>query len=318
MLKALITKLHESKLLKDFFTLIEVISTGQLETESLPLILYLERAKYCKCTTTTLMRFHEKSKAFWRVGYRTWHGKGLLLMSGSKNHGQLHDNITKLGYYKPDMSAINFVVPEVKTLFNEEYGFLKEIPPTKCIQQAFDFLDKTKDHIMLYDFTKAVRGLKGHKMGEKDMWSFEGLPTLQETYSRLQEELHILFEIKEVCKQNNLQLLAYHMSRLLNCLSVRIKEMRTLETYYQRQLVRYEKDPQISEFKKLFAISQIYLTKACTKQTLNVNRDLCCILSKWNNMEEEYQDTGYVDLNIQSNMDIVHSRTCTKLKKKTC
>ena len=49
-------------------------------------------------------------------------------------------------------------------------------------------------------------------MGDKDMWSFEGPPTLQETYNRLQEELHILFEIKEVCEQNNLQLLAYHMS----------------------------------------------------------------------------------------------------------
>ena len=120
------------------------------------------------------------------------------------------------------------------------------------------------------------------------MWSFEGPPTLQETYNRLQEELHILFEIREVCEQNNLQLLACHTSGLLNCLSVRIKEVRTLETYYRRKLVRYEKDPKISELKKSFAISQMYLTKACTKQTLNVNRNLCSILSKLNNMEEEY------------------------------
>ena len=34
-LKALISKLHEAKLLKDFFTLIEVISTGQLEAENI-------------------------------------------------------------------------------------------------------------------------------------------------------------------------------------------------------------------------------------------------------------------------------------------
>ena len=70
------------------------------------------------------------------------------------------------------------------------------------------------------------------------MWSFEGLPTLQETCNRLQEELHILYEIKEVCKRKKLQLLAYHTACLLNCISVRIKEMRVLETYYQRQLVR--------------------------------------------------------------------------------
>ena len=86
-LKGLITKLYEAKLLKDFFTLMEVLNPGQLEAENLPLILCLERAKFCKCTTSMLMRFHEKSKAFWRVGYRTWHGNGLLLMSGSKNCG---------------------------------------------------------------------------------------------------------------------------------------------------------------------------------------------------------------------------------------
>ena len=56
--------------------------------------------------------------------------------------------------------------------------------------------------------------------------------TLEETDNRLQEELHILYEIKEVCEEQNLELLVYHTSRLLNCLSVKIKEMRTLEKYY--------------------------------------------------------------------------------------
>ena len=131
------------------------------------------------------MRFHEKLKAFWRVVYRTWHGKELLLMSKSNNHGQVHDNITKLGYYKPNMASITFVVPDIKTLFSEDYGFPKEIPPTNC-----------KDHILLYDFKKVVHGLKGQKMGDEVIWSFEGPPTLEETYSRLQEELHIWYQIK--------------------------------------------------------------------------------------------------------------------------
>ena len=93
-------------MLKDFNTLIEVLSNGTLEIENIPLLLCLERAKLCKCTMTTLMRFHPKSKAFWRVVYRTWHGKGLLLMSGSKNRGQVQNKITKLGYYKPDMASV--------------------------------------------------------------------------------------------------------------------------------------------------------------------------------------------------------------------
>ena len=47
-----------------------------MENENLPLKLVVEVVKYLRCTTTTLMRFHKNSKAFWRVGYRTWHGKG--------------------------------------------------------------------------------------------------------------------------------------------------------------------------------------------------------------------------------------------------
>ena len=81
--------------------------------------------------------------------------------------------------------------------------------------------------------------------------------------------------------------------------------MRTLETYYCRQLIKYEKDPKINDLKKSYAISQIYLTEACMKQTLNVNWDLYSILSELNYMHEEYTDTGHVDLNIQSNMDIL-------------
>ena len=75
--------------------------------------------------------------------------------------------------------------------------------------------------------------------------------------------------------------------------------------YFQRQIVKYRKDPKASDFKKSYAISQIYLTKARTKESLNVNRDLCSILCKLNDMEEEYQGKGIVDLNTKSNYDIL-------------
>ena len=71
LLMPLIQKLDKCDLLKDFTSLLEVLSNGTLEVENIPLLLCLERAKLCKCTTTTLMRFYPRSKAFWRVAYRT-------------------------------------------------------------------------------------------------------------------------------------------------------------------------------------------------------------------------------------------------------
>ena len=114
LLMPLIHKLDESNLLKDFTTLIEVLSNGTWAVENIPLLLCLERAQLCKCTMSTLMRFHPKSKAFWWIAYQMWHGKGLLLMSGNKNRGKVHNTITKLGYYKPEMASINFAVPDIK------------------------------------------------------------------------------------------------------------------------------------------------------------------------------------------------------------
>ena len=73
MLCMLIKNLDEVNLTEDFLHLIEVLSNGEVENENLPLILVIEVVKYLRCTTTTLMSFHKKSKAFWRVGYRTWH-----------------------------------------------------------------------------------------------------------------------------------------------------------------------------------------------------------------------------------------------------
>ena len=77
MLCRLIKNLDEVNLTEDFLCLIEVLSTEEMENENLPLILVMEIVKYLRCTTTMLVRLHKKSKAFWRVGYRTWHWKGV-------------------------------------------------------------------------------------------------------------------------------------------------------------------------------------------------------------------------------------------------
>ena len=91
-----------------------------------------------------LMRFHPKSKAFWHVGYHTWHGKGLLLLSGSKNRSEVRNKLTKRGYYNLNTSFVNLVVPDVKILFNTNDIFPKNINPQSCIKESFELLTSTK------------------------------------------------------------------------------------------------------------------------------------------------------------------------------
>ena len=184
----LLMKLHEVDLLKDFMLMIQSLSDRIIPCENLPLIFAMELAKFHNCSTTTLMRFHPKSKAFWHVGYHTWHGKGVLLLSGSKNRGEVRNKLTKRGYYNPNTSSVNLVVPDVKTLFNTNDTFPKNIDPTSCIKESFELLDKRKEHVLMYDLKKVVHGFKGKQYGDEDLWSFEGPPSLKESRCRIEHE----------------------------------------------------------------------------------------------------------------------------------
>ena len=110
-------------------------------------------------------------------------------MSGSKNRGEVKNNETIPGYYKPSTSSFNFVVPDVKTLFRGKDTIPKEIKPTACIKESYDLIDKTKEHVLMYDCKKVVRGFKGRTLGDEDLWDFEGPPTVEESIKQIEDEL---------------------------------------------------------------------------------------------------------------------------------
>ena len=304
MLKSLIMYLYDSLLLSDFITLMQVLSTGKLEARNLPLLCCLERAKFCKLKSTTLMRFYSETKAFYRVAYRTFHGKGLLLMSGSKNQGQVRDGITKRGLYDPQQASVNFVVPDVKTLFNNDEA-LKEIPPTSKIQQSYNFVDRTKEHVLTYDGKKLSRGYKGKKYGDEDMWGIENKPTLEESVTQLQKELDTVRHFQECQEDNNLLMQAFHADEMLSCVSERIRSIRKLEWMHRNDLNKYEKDPHSSDYSKSFKRSQIFACQSCTEKALMVTGAICEIKAEMNSMIQYFTAQSPVNLTIQENYDIL-------------
>ena len=181
MLCRLIKNLDEVSLTEDFLCLIDVLSTGEMGKENLPLILVMEVARYWRCTTT-LMRFHDKSKAFWRVGVRMWHGNGLLLMSGNKNRDEVKNKETVQGYYKPSSSSsFNFVVPDVKTIQRRSHDSKRN--KALCMYERVLWFD----NVLMYDCKKVVRVLTGRRMlGDEDMgfWRATHCETNPQTHIR--------------------------------------------------------------------------------------------------------------------------------------
>ena len=67
------------------------------------------------------------------------------------------------------------------TLFRGDDTIPKEIKPTACMKEAYDLIDKTKEHILMYNCKKVVRGFKGRTLGDEDLWNFEGPSTVKES-----------------------------------------------------------------------------------------------------------------------------------------
>ena len=288
----LITRLEDVELLNDFIVLLKGLSDGSVPVENLPLIFATELVKFYKCTTTTLMRFHPKSKAFWHVGFHTWHRKGLLLLSGSKNRGEVRNKLTKRGYYNPQSASVNFIVPDVKTLFAMDDKFPKQIQPTSCIEESFDLINRNKEHVLMYDCKRVVRGFKGKQFGDEDLWGFEGPPTLKESRLHIEHELKLVNDIKEYCDSEKLDCIAFQCSRLMNAMSHRVKEIRKVENTHRKFLTTLERNPRSSELAQSFFKSQIYSCKSWTSAAMNCNRNLCEMNALLNDCEINFKVKG--------------------------
>ena len=90
------------------------------------------------------------------------------------HRGEVRNNETVRGYYNLSKASFNFVVPDVKSLFRGDDMIPREIKPTSCIKESHDLIDKSKEHVLIYDCKKVVRGFKGRTVGDVYLWDFEG------------------------------------------------------------------------------------------------------------------------------------------------
>ena len=120
-------------------------------------------------------------------------------------------------------------------------------------------------------------------------------------------------DIKEQCEEKNLDLLSFYCSRLINVISMQIRDIRNVQMGHNRLLQKFEKDGKCSELTRSYVKSQIYNCKEVMKRYLNLNRDLCCHLSKMNDTEDIYCDIGNVNLLEKSNINILFppNQICT-------
>ena len=62
------------------------------------------------------MRYMDKTKVFWKLGWCIFGGKFIRFLSGFKNEGQVVQGETMKGNFKQEVSDINFAIPRLDIL----------------------------------------------------------------------------------------------------------------------------------------------------------------------------------------------------------
>ena len=157
----------------------------------------------------------------------------------------------------------------------------------------------------MYDCKKVVRGFKVRTLGDEDLWDFEGPPTVKESIKGIEHDLEIVENLKKLCDDEKMEEISFQYTRLVSCISQRLKQIRKVESDHRWVFANLLKNPASSELVKSFFRSQIYSCKMWTKGAINANRDLCNYVCSLNDMLDCYKEVGTFDLLEQPSYDVL-------------
>ena len=67
----------------------QMVNDGSFPFENIAFLLFMDVCRVLSCKNTSRIRYSNKVKHFWRIGYRLFHGKWLKFMSGPNITGTL-------------------------------------------------------------------------------------------------------------------------------------------------------------------------------------------------------------------------------------
>ena len=94
----------------------KIVYEKRFPLDNIAFELFLDVVKWFSVSSTTLMRYNQTSKVFWRLGYVLFHGRFLRFMSGFKSIGSIINGESSRGQYSPVNSRIYFAVPDISNL----------------------------------------------------------------------------------------------------------------------------------------------------------------------------------------------------------
>ena len=278
----------------------KMLASKEFPLYNIAFLLFMDVCKFLSLENTSSMRYSDKVKEFWRIGFKLFHGKWLRFMGGPKHRGQLVLGQSSKGIYKPSESLINFAIPHRAVLSSDLSPLSPEnVSPgiLETLLSRFAQKAQTEPH-KTYKICidgKKINAAITSKEGDINLWGFEDKPTLEERQSELSNEI----EAMEYCKQEVMKLQQMHTScfndlrddeqttlsemlrRLITSLSKRLRTLRETVLHEERTKDRLINsiDGDWRKSKLVFVISglltHLFDLKSCIRTILRDIDDLC-------------------------------------------
>jgi hypothetical protein len=175
--------------------------------KNIAFLLWAEVVRWFHQNTSVTMRYMDKTKMFWKLGWQLFGGKFLRFMSGYKNEYQYVSGDIEKGIYNPADSEVNFAVPDSKILRNfKPYGSNFTCKGVRKPGIFEDVIEKISPALLstscclTFDGKKLKQGLT-EASGDIDLLGFEEGPSLNDRLSELNSELekqqNVIDKLKE-------------------------------------------------------------------------------------------------------------------------
>ena len=309
MLTGLVMKLEHHNLSKDFLFSLESMSKGEIAIDNIPHLAHLETMRFHRCKDSRHMWYSRKMKKFWHCFYKVGGGPPLRLLSGPKGIGNKN--------YETSTCNINFAVPSANTIRCVDKSDLAKIIPPSIFTTLINKISQSitsapKEFILSYDGKSVGTGLKGDNCGDVDLWGFETEPNLKLAENRLNEENIIIDKFNEKFIEANYSDSKEVIEEIVAIMTSRIKDIRKIIDKCKKTELKYTKcdleNPKYKDKHQYTIQGAQYLADNCRaiiRRALNVNRELCEILSYINETHELFNTTGVVHFHDQPNFKIL-------------
>ena len=242
-MREIVDKMWESGNLLDFMNLIRLLECGKLPADNIVLQLLFDRVRFQTCGNTVSMRYRDVTKTFWSIVYKLCKGSGLKFFGGEKNWGQVVTKHAIKSKYSPDLSKVNFAVPDEKILRDMKKVLPKIIPPGK-IRKTIDMIAGKKDLVLMADGKLVTKGLRNEFSGDVDLFGHETEPNISELKKFLEKQLDFICNVVENFPDSTaedkfsaiLELVEMVTKMIQNVIEIHMRERKKITEISDRQI----------------------------------------------------------------------------------